>query len=166
SSPALVVGIPYTNRTATLKTLPPPRRGESRIKSTSEQIGRDLPAGVDQTLNGPNRLVESFAVLAGQLDLDDTLDTLRADDDGHADIHVLHAVFAVEIGGAGQHALLVLQVAFRHRDRGRCRRVEGGTGLQEIDDLGAAVAGTVDDLIDARLRGPAHLEEVWHCNAG
>src|SRR5436190_24212587 len=37
------------------------------------------------------------------------LDAFRSDDDGHADIHFLDAVFAVEIGGARQHALLVLQ---------------------------------------------------------
>src|SRR6185436_12560783 len=162
----LVVGIPYTNRTATLKTTFAPQRGESLAKSTSEQVGRDFLAGVDQPLNGAYRLVEGFAVLAGQLDLDDALDALRADDDGNADIHVLHAVFAVEIGGAGQHALLVLQIALGHRHGGSGRRVERGTGLQQVHDLGAAVAGAVDDLVDARLRGPAHLDQIRQRNAG
>src|SRR5439155_22765422 len=166
SSPALVVGIPYTNRTATLKKPPPLRRGESRVKSTTQQVGRDLLAGVDQALDRADRFVEGFAILAGQLDLDDTLDALRADDDGNADIHVLHAVFAVEIGSAGQHALLVPQVALRHRDRGSGRRVEGRTGLEEVDDLGAAIAGAVDDLVDAGLRGPAHLDQIGQRDAG
>src|SRR6478609_11380890 len=122
--------------------------------SAAEQVRRDLLAGVDQALDGAHRLIESLAVLACKLDLDNALDALAADHDGHADIHVLHAVFAVEIGGTGQHALLVAEIALGHRDRRRRRGVECRTGLQEVDDLGAAVAGAVDDLVDALLRGP------------
>ncbi len=44
-----------------------------------------------------------------ELDLDDALDALGADHHRHADIEVLHAVFALEVGGAGQDALLVLR---------------------------------------------------------
>src|SRR3712207_6950719 len=49
--------------------------------------------------------------------------------------HVLHAVLTVEIGGAGQNALLVLEVALGHSDGGSRRRVEGGAGLEQVDDL-------------------------------
>src|SRR5262249_28931209 len=108
-------------------------------------------AGVDESLHRRDRLVESLAVLAGEVDLDDPLYTLAPNHDRHADIHVLHTVFAVEIGGAGQDALLVAQVAFGHRDRGCGRRIEGRAGLQQIDDLGAAIAGPVDDLVDPGL---------------
>src|SRR6201999_4331743 len=107
----------------------------------AEQVGRDLLAGVDQALDGADRLVEGFAILAGKLDLDNALHALAADHDGHADIHVLHAVFAIEIGGAGHHALLVAQIALGHRDRRGRRRIERRAGLQEVDDLGAAIAG-------------------------
>ena len=85
---------------------------------------------------------------------------------GHADIHVLHAVFAVEIGRAGQHTLFVAQIALGHRDRRSGRRVESRSSLQEVDDLGAAVAGAVDDFIDPGLRGPAHLDQIGQGNAG
>src|SRR5215468_10086897 len=72
--------------------------GSSPPRSAAEQIRRDLLAGIDQALNGADRLVEGLAVLARKIDLDDALDALGADHHGHADIHVLHAVLAVEIG--------------------------------------------------------------------
>src|ERR1700761_1183719 len=149
-------GIPYTNGTTRAG-----RRASGPPPLAAEQVRRDLLAGIDQPLDGTDRLVEGFAVLAGQLDLDDALDALAADHDGHADIHVLHAVLAVEVGGAGHHPLLVLEITLGHRDRGRRRRIEGRTGLQQVDDLGAAIAGAVDDLVEPRLRGPAHLDQIW-----
>src|SRR3954452_21374797 len=86
-----------------------PKSDRARLKphSAAEQIRRDLLAGVDQTLHRADRLVERLAVLAGKLDLDNTLDAFRSDDAGHADIHVLDAEFAGKIGRAGQHAFLV-----------------------------------------------------------
>src|SRR5258708_11764578 len=110
-------------------------------RSAAEQIRRDLLAGIDEALHGTDRFIEGFAVLAGQLNLDNPLDTLRPNHDGHADIHVLHAIFAVEVGGAGHHALLVLEIALGHRDRGSRRRIEGRAGFEEDDDLGTASAG-------------------------
>src|SRR3954470_9031475 len=99
------------------------------VTLAAEKIGGDLLAGIDQALHRADRFVEGLAVLAGELDLDDALNALGADHDGDADIHVLHAVFALEVGGRGQHALLVTQIALGHRDRGRRRRIEGQTGL-------------------------------------
>src|SRR5436190_17722367 len=79
------------------------------VRLAAEQVRRDFLAGIDQTLHRADRLVERFAVLACEFDFHNALDAFRSDDDGHADIHFLDAVFAVEIGGARQHALLVLQ---------------------------------------------------------
>ena len=80
-------------------------------------------------------------------DLDNTLDALRSDHDGHADIHVLHAVFAVEVGGAGQHALLVPEIALGHRNGGRgglilSPQISPGQTLsftRHVDELGSTV---------------------------
>ena len=83
------------------------------------------------------------------LDLEDALDAAVADHHRHADIHALHVVFAVEIGGAGQHALLVLEVALGHGDGRGGRRIEGRAGLEQVDDLAAALAGALDDGVDA-----------------
>jgi hypothetical protein len=56
-----------------------------------------------------------------------------------------------QVGGAGQDALLVLQVALGHLDGRGCRRVEGRAGLQQANDLGAAVAGALHDLVELFL---------------
>ena len=45
-------------------------------------------------------------------------------------------------------------------------RVEGRAGLQQVDDLAAALAGALDDRVEPRLRRPAHLDEVGQRNAG
>src|ERR1700685_4345648 len=64
----------------------PPKALKDRcdwMRSAAEQIRRDLLAGINQTLHRADRLVECFAVLAGQFDLDNTLDPLGADHDRH-----------------------------------------------------------------------------------
>ena len=48
----------------------------------------------------------------------DPLDAAGADHRGHADVHALEAVGAVDVGGAGQDALLVLEVGLGHLDGG------------------------------------------------
>ena len=103
---------------------------------------------------------------AGERDLDDALDAVLADHDRHADEHVLHAVLAVEIGRAGQDALLVLEVALGHGDGGSGGRVEGGAGLEQVDDLAAALAGALDHGVELLLGRPAHLHEVGQRDAG
>ena len=85
------------------------------------------------------------------VDLDDALDAAGADHHRHADIDALDAVLAREIGGAGQHALLVLEIALGHLDRRSGRRIEGRAGLQQADDLAAAVAGALDDRVELLL---------------
>src|SRR5205085_9016951 len=101
-------------------------------------------------------LVEHLALGRIESELDHALDALRADHHRYADVQVLHAVWAVEIGRAGEHALLVLEIALRHRDRRGGRRIEGRAGLEQGDDLAAALARAVHDRVEALLRGPLH----------
>src|SRR5271170_3762333 len=97
------------------------RRPRNEKEETADtllaEIGGDLLASLNQTLHGLCRLVEHAALHTVELDLDDALDSLAADDDGHADIKILHAVLAVEPGRRRQHAFLVAQITFRHGDR-------------------------------------------------
>ncbi len=46
------------------------------------------------------------------------------------------------------------------------RRVIGRAGLQQRDDLAAALAGALDDAVQLLLGGPAHLDEVGQRHAG
>jgi hypothetical protein len=69
-----------------------------------------------------------------------------------------------KVGGAGQHLLLVLQDRLGHLHGRGGRGVVGAAGLEQADDLGAAVAGAGDQGLDP-LRGinsvmgmPATLE--------
>src|SRR6202166_656449 len=130
------------------------------------EIGRDLRAGLDQALHRSHRLFEHVAFGAVELDLDDALDALGANHHRHADVKILDAVLAIEPGGAGQHTLLVEQIALRHGEAGRRGRVDRGAGLEQVDDFCAAIGGAFDDLVDARLRGPAHSHQIGHRDAG
>ena len=85
------------------------------------QAAVDSLAGDQQFLDRVDRDLETGLGLIVQFDLDDLLNAARADDHRHADIEVVDAVLAGEVRGAGQNALLVAQIAFRHGD-GACRR--------------------------------------------
>ena len=71
------------------------------------RLGAIVMQASTSDLHGGDRFVEHRALGAVELDLDDALDALGADHRRHADIEILDAIFAVEMGGAGQHALLV-----------------------------------------------------------
>src|SRR3954469_8674501 len=142
------VGTPYSRRTAlpwySGIFIPSPPNSNARGLFSGRLFSKfwcDLDAGVDQRLHSRRRLVERVLLGTGEFDLDHALDTLFADDHRDTDIHVLHAVFAFEEGGARQDAFLVLEIAFRHRNGRRGRRVESRTRLQQVDDLGAAIGG-------------------------
>ena len=113
-----------------------------------------------------HRLVEHGLLVGVQLDLDDLLDAAFADDHRHADIEILDAVLAGQVRGAGQQAALVLEVALGHLDRRGGRGVEGRAGLEQADDLGAAVARALDDRVQPLLGGPAHLDQIGQRDAG
>ena len=72
----------------------------------------------------------------------------RAQLAGHADVEAIDAVLALEVGGAGKDLLLVLQDGFDHLDGCGGGRVVGAAGLEILDDLGAAVAGALDELLE------------------
>src|ERR1700692_3738091 len=78
---SFAAGIPYTTGTAI----------QNRLGISSRQCRPDceVRAGLAQPLPRADRLVECLAVLAGQFDLDNTLDPFRSDHSGDADIHVL-----------------------------------------------------------------------------
>src|SRR3546814_20624459 len=51
----------------------------------------------------------------------------------YADIEVVNAIFARQIGGAGQNPLLVLQICLGHFNTAGGRRIESRSGLQQAD---------------------------------
>src|ERR1700760_4943373 len=80
------------------------------------EVRRDFLASLDKPLHRADGFVEVSALCAGQFEFNDSLDALRSDHDRNAGVKVLHAILAVEIGGAWQDALLVQQIALGHRD--------------------------------------------------
>ena len=117
---------------------------------------------IHQPLHRLDGVLELGLLVTVELDLDDALDAAGADHHRHADIDVVDAILPGEIGGAGQHPLLVLEIAFGHGDGRRGRGVIGRAGLQQADDFGAAVAGALHDLVDPLLGGPLHGDEIGH----
>ena len=69
--------------------------------------------------------------------------------DRHADVVAADAVLLVAVRGAGNQPLLVADDRLDHLRRRRRRGVVGAAGLQQADDLGAAVARAVDDFVAA-----------------
>src|SRR5215470_640354 len=130
------------------------------------EIGRDLLAGIDQALYRGGRFFEHGTFAAVELDLDNPLNAFGADHNRNADVEIPDAVLAVQPGGAGQYALLVEEVTFSHRDSGGRRGVKGRPCFEKIDDFGATIGCALDDLVDTRLRRPAHLHQVGHGNPG
>src|SRR5512138_1740631 len=116
---------------------PRPRRSELRLG--------------DRLLHGVDGLREHRALLVVQLELDHPLDAGRADHHRHPDEEPLLAVLTVEVRRAREDALLVAQVALRHRDRRRGRRVEGRPGAEERHDLAAPLARALEDRVELRL---------------
>ena len=68
------------------------------------------------------------------------------------------------MGRAGQDAALVADDRLGHRNRGGGRGVVGAAGLEQADDLGAAVAGTVDDVV--QLAGGDELRDRHAADGG
>ena len=116
----------------------------ARSPTSWPRFGAMLTQASQSACDRRDRLVEHLLLGPVEVDLDDALDAAGADHHRHADIHVLDAVLARQMRRAGQHALLVLEIGSRPSAiAGGGRRVEGRAGLQQADDLGAAVAGAL-----------------------
>ena len=85
-----------------------------------------------------DRSIIAVGLLIPLAAFDNALDALLTDQHRHADIHILDAVFASEISGAWQNALLILEIGFSHCNRRCSRCVESRTCLQERNDFTAA----------------------------
>src|SRR3989304_4144693 len=65
----------------------------------------DALAGDEQFLDRVDRDLKVRLGLVRQLDLDDLLDAVRADHDGHADVQIVDAIFTRQVDGRRQDAL-------------------------------------------------------------
>src|SRR5947209_6553166 len=106
----------------------------------SGQASVDLLTGDEQLFHRLDADVEVLARLRVERNLDDALDSARADHDRDTDVEIVDAILPRQMRRTGKHPLLVFQKALRHRDRAGRRRVERASGLQQRDDLAAAAA--------------------------
>src|ERR671938_296634 len=88
-------------------------------------------------------VLEVFALLISKVKLYDLLDAARAKLHRHANEEVVDAVLALQVGGAGEDALLVEQNSVNHLHDGSRGCVEGAPTPQELDDLPSALAGAL-----------------------
>src|SRR5690606_19713307 len=80
--------------------------------------------------------------------LDDLLDALGADLGVDAEVDAADAVFALDPGAHGHDITGVGGDGLGHAGGGGGGGVVGRAGLEQRDDLGAAVAGLGDQLVD------------------
>src|SRR5205085_11260317 len=116
---------------------PPPREGVAtpepgRWKSLLPlpQARVDALAGLQQFLHRVDRDLEIGPGLIVQRDLDDLLDAAGANHAGDADIEAVQAIFAVDISGSGQEALLVAKIGLGHGDAAGGGRVISRAGSE------------------------------------
>ena len=76
---------------------------------------------------------------------------VRAELHRHAHVEAVDPVLALEVRGAGQHALLVEQDRVDHLRRGGARRVPG-RGAEQLHELAAALGGALDHRGDLAPR--------------
>src|SRR5439155_8357744 len=88
-------------------------------------------------------LLQRCLLVRRQLDFNDLLQPLAPQLARHAEVHALHAVLALEPRGTGQNALLIADDGFRHLHGARRRRIVRRSRLEELHNLGAAVAGAI-----------------------
>src|SRR5580704_15420741 len=86
--------------------------------------------GFDQFLGVFHAALEHLAFGVVQLDFDDSLDALGAQNRWNADEKSADIVFLVAVGGTGKNALFVLNDRFGHLHGGGGGGVIGAAGLQ------------------------------------
>jgi len=79
--------------------------------------------GASVEIAGDSAQSVTFTGTTGTLKLDHSLHAFFADYHRQTDIEIRDAIGAIDMDGAGQYALLVLEIAFGHGDR------RGGRGV-------------------------------------
>src|SRR5258706_6399707 len=121
--------------------------GQRRVDLRAPRVD-DLEHVVDRARTAMQRL----GLVGHQLDLDHLDGTARTETAGHTGEDAAQTELTVEAHAAGQHLAGVEQDGVDHLRRGGAGRVEGAAGLEQVDDLGAAVAGALHDLLQAVAR--------------
>jgi len=78
--------------------------------------------------------LEESLLLVVELELDDLLDTVLAEDNGNTEVAIVDAVLAFELAADGEYALLVLDDSLDHLSCGCAWSVPCG-GAHELDEL-------------------------------
>src|ERR1041384_3096502 len=108
----------------TLLTIPHPYDHPSPRPSPPRGEGARLEFQlVDELADRGGRLVEGGLLVLLQLDLDDLLDPVAPELDRPPDVEALGPLRPVQVRGAGQDLLLVLEDRLHHLPRGGGRRV-------------------------------------------
>src|SRR4029453_19119677 len=105
----------------------------------------------DDLADGVGRLVQEPLLLLGEIELDDLLDSTGPHLDRHAHVEILDAVFALEIGRAGEDPLLVEHDRIDYLSRGRTGCVPR-RGAEQLHELAPARGGPGNELPDPFLR--------------
>src|SRR6266568_6951213 len=99
--------------------------------------------------DGSGALLESGVFFGCELDLDNLFETGCTQFAGDSDVVAVDAIFALEVGGAGDDLLFVFEDGFDHLDCGCRGGVVSAAGLEVLDDFSAAVAGALDEFFKA-----------------
>src|SRR3546814_20913691 len=94
------------------------------------------------------------------LDFDNLLDATSTDHYRYADIEDVNAIFARQIGGAGQNPLLVLHIFLCHFNTAGGRRVETQSALQQAEPLPTPRTGPLPEGAVALLGQPSHSAKI------
>src|SRR5215210_6171765 len=145
------------------------RKHVSGLRSSA--AGRLAVQYLHEITHGVGAIIQFSQFFVGEAELDDVFDARGAELDGDADEEVVYSVLALQVGCAGEDALLVEQDGVDHLGCGCGRRVEGAPALEEADDLGPALTGALDYRLDLvfgeklRDRDPAyggHARQRYH----
>ena len=104
--------------------------------------------------------LEESLLLVVELELDDLLDTVLAEDNGNTEVAIVDAVLAFELAADGEYALLVLDDSLDHLSCGCAWSVPCG-GAHELDELATAILGALNDSVEGIL-----VDEVGYRDAG
>src|SRR6266568_5402282 len=99
--------------------------------------------------DGSGALLESGVFFGCELDLDNLFETGCTQFAGDSDVVAVDAIFALEVGGAGDDLLFVFEDGFDHLDCGCRGGVVSAAGFEVLDDFSAAVAGALDEFFKA-----------------